>query len=131
MGEATAEERISGGPEAQPAPGQGTAAAGAPAPERPADGAGVGPTQEQEDSEDPVAFLSGIELQAAVELGRAELAIGEILGLQPGSVVHLDKTLGDPVELVVKDRVIARGELVVIEDAFGLRVTQVLTRDHD
>lgn len=83
------------------------------------------------DSGDGIGFLSGIELQAAVELGRTELPIGEILGLRPGSVVELDKALGDPVELVVKDRVIARGEVVLVEDAFGLRVTDVVAREHE
>jgi len=75
-----------------------------------------------------IEFLSEIELEAAVELGRATLSIGEVLGLGPGSVVQLDKMLGDPVEMVVKDRLIARGEVVVVDDRFGLRVTEIVSR---
>jgi len=63
-----------------------------------------------------------------VELGRVVLSIGEVLALGPGSVVHLDKMLGDPAELVIKDRLIARGEVVVVDDKFGLRITEILPR---
>ncbi len=71
-------------------------------------------------------FLSGIELEAAVELGRTTMSIGKVLDLGPGSVVQLDKMLGDPVELMIKDRLIARGEVVVVDDRFGLRITEVV-----
>ena len=72
-------------------------------------------------------FLSGIELEASVELGRTTMSIGKVLELGPGSVVQLDKMLGDPVELMIKDRLIARGEVVVVDDRFGLRITEVVT----
>jgi flagellar motor switch protein FliN/FliY len=71
-------------------------------------------------------FLSGIELEACVELGRTTMSIGKVLELGPGSVVQLDKMLGDPVELMIKDRLIARGEVVVVDDRFGLRITEVV-----
>jgi len=74
-------------------------------------------------------FLGGIELEALVELGRARLTIGEVLELGPGSVVRLDKMLGDPVELMIRDRLIARGEVVVVDDKFGLRVTEIVSRE--
>lgn len=70
--------------------------------------------------------LGDIELQVGVELGRANLTIAEVLGLGAGSVVTLDKLLGDPVDLVVNERVIARGEVVVVDDKFGLRVTEIV-----
>ncbi len=56
------------------------------------------------------------------------MTIGEVLELGPGSVVQLDKMLGDPVEMMVKDRLIARGEVVVVDDKFGLRVTEIVPR---
>ena len=74
-------------------------------------------------------FLGGIELEAVVELGRARLTIGEVLELGPGSVVQLDKMLGDPAEMMIKDRLIARGEVVVVDDKFGLRVTEIVSRE--
>jgi len=76
----------------------------------------------------PIEFLKEVEVQASVELGRVVLSIGEVLALGPGSVVHLDKMLGDPAELVIKDRLIARGEVVVVDDKFGLRITEILPR---
>jgi len=75
-----------------------------------------------------IEFLGAIELEAAVELGRTTMTIGEVLKLGPGSVVQLDKMLGDPVEMMVKDRLIARGEVVVVDDRFGLRITEVAAR---
>lgn len=73
-----------------------------------------------------IEFLSEIELEAAVELGHAHLSIGEVLQLAPGAVVQLDKMLGDPVELVIKERLVARGEVVVVDDRFGLRITEIV-----
>lgn len=79
----------------------------------------------------PIDFLGGLELEAAAELGRARLSINDVLKLRPGSVVQLEKMLGDPVELMVKDRLIARGEVVVVDDRFGLRITEVLSRESE
>ena len=76
-----------------------------------------------------IEFLSNLELEAAAELGRANLSIGQVLKLRPGSVVQLEKTLGDPAELMIKGRLIARGEVVVVDDRFGLRITEVLYRE--
>ena len=78
-----------------------------------------------------IEFLSNLELEAAAELGRANLSIGEVLKLRPGSVVQLEKTLGDPAELMIKGRLIARGEVVVVDDRFGLRITEVLSRESE
>ena len=75
----------------------------------------------------PIDFLKEIEVQAAVELGRTKLPIGDVLALGPGSVVHLDKMLGDAAELLVSSKVIARGEVVVVDDRFGLRITEIVS----
>lgn len=78
-----------------------------------------------------VEFLRSVEVQASVELGRVVLPIGEVLGLAPGSVVHLDKMLGDPVDLMIKDKLVARGEVVVVDDTFGLRITEIVSSGSD
>jgi flagellar motor switch protein FliN/FliY len=75
----------------------------------------------------PIDFLKEIEVQAAVELGRTNLPIGDVLALGPGSVVHLDKMLGDAAELIVSSTVIALGEVVVVDDRFGLRITKIVS----
>jgi flagellar motor switch protein FliN/FliY len=72
-------------------------------------------------------LLLNVSLRVTVELGRARLTIEDILRLGPGSVVELDKAAGEPVGVLVNDRPIARGEVVVIEDRFGVRITEVLS----
>jgi len=64
--------------------------------------------------------------EIAIELGRTELMIDEILNLGKGSVVSLNQFAGDPVDLVDNGRLIARGELVIIEGKFGVRLSEVL-----
>jgi flagellar motor switch protein FliN len=77
------------------------------------------------------AFSSGIELLLDVELdaslrfGSREMPLGEILDLVPGDVVQLDRHLNDPVDLIVGDKIVARGEVVLVNGNFGLRVTEV------
>jgi flagellar motor switch protein FliN len=70
-------------------------------------------------------LLLGVTLRVTVELGRTKMDIREILALGPGSVVELDKQAGEPVDILVNDRLIARGEVVVIDDRFGVRITDV------
>lgn len=71
-------------------------------------------------------LLLGVTLLVTVELGRARMSIEEVLKLGPGSVVELDKQAGEPVDVLVNDRLVARGEVVVIDDRFGVRITDVL-----
>jgi flagellar motor switch protein FliN/FliY len=73
-----------------------------------------------------LSILMDINLQVAVELGRARMTVKEVLSLGPGSVVELDKLAGEPVDLRVNDQLVARGEVVVIDDKFGIRVTEIL-----
>lgn len=70
-------------------------------------------------------FLSGVELEGAVEIGRVKFPLGEVLKLAPGAVLQLDKMVGDPVELRIKERRIANGEVVVVDDRFGVRITEI------
>lgn len=72
-------------------------------------------------------FLYDIKLNVDIELGRAEVKVKDILSLKPGSVVELNRLAGDPVEIIVNSRLIARGEVIVIDDNFAVRVTDILT----
>ena len=87
---------------------------------------------------EPVADAAGLErlrdvpVELAVEIGRTRMTIGEALALGPGSIVTLDRLAGEPVDLLVNGKPIARGEVVVIDEEFGLRISEVVggTPDH-
>ena len=87
------------------------------APLQPAD---PGPPQPAE-----LERLVDVTVEVSVEIGRTSMTLGEALALGPGSVVGLHRMAGEPVDLLVNGRVIARGEVVVIDEEFGLRVTDV------
>ena len=72
-------------------------------------------------------LLLDVELEAALRFGCCEMPLGEILDLGPGDVVELDRHIADPVDLIVSDKIVARGEVVLINGNFGLRVTEVST----
>ena len=72
-----------------------------------------------------VELLLDIELEAALRFGCREMPLGEILELGPGDVVQLDRHVSDPVDLIVGDKIVARGEVVLVNGNFGLRVTEV------
>jgi flagellar motor switch protein FliN/FliY len=72
-----------------------------------------------------IELLLDIELDAALRFGCREMPLGEILDLGPGDVVQLDRHIADPVDLVVGDKIVARGEVVLINGNFGLRITEV------
>jgi flagellar motor switch protein FliN len=77
-------------------------------------------------SDADLARLHGVPVELAVEIGRTRMTIGETLGLGPGSIITLNRMAGEPVDLLVNGRPIARGEVVVIDEEFGLRVTEVV-----
>jgi flagellar motor switch protein FliN/FliY len=68
-----------------------------------------------------------VPVDLVVEVGRTRMTIGEALKLAPGSVIGLNRLAGDPVSLLVNGKPIARGEVVVVDEEFGLRVTEVLS----
>ena len=70
--------------------------------------------------------LVDVSVELAVEVGRTRMSLGEALALGPGSVVTLDRLADRPVDLLVNGRPIARGEVVVIDEQFGLRITEVV-----
>ena len=73
-----------------------------------------------------LARLHDVPVELAVEVGRTKMTIREALALGPGSIVTLNRLAGEPVDLLVNGKPIARGEVVVIDEEFGLRVTEVL-----
>lgn len=73
-----------------------------------------------------IDFLNNIPLELSVELGKTKKTIKEILDFGLGSVIELDKISGEPVELLANGEKIARGEVVVIDDNFGIRVTEII-----
>lgn len=70
-------------------------------------------------------LLSEVSVSVTAEIGRTEMTIEDILKLGPGSLIELDKLAGEPVELYVNDRCVARGEVVVVDDNFGVRITEL------
>jgi flagellar motor switch protein FliN len=71
--------------------------------------------------------LTDVAVEVSVEIGRTRMTLGEALALGPGSVVGLHRMAGEPVDLLVNGKPIARGEVVVIDEEFGLRVTEVVS----
>ena len=69
--------------------------------------------------------LYDVPVELAVEIGRTHMTIRETLALGPGSIVSLNRLAGEPVDLLVNGKPIARGEVVVIDEEFGLRITEV------
>jgi flagellar motor switch protein FliN len=70
--------------------------------------------------------LMQIPLELTVELGSCKMSVAEILSLGTGSIVELDRSANQPVDLLVNDRPIARGEIVAIEENFGVRIIELL-----
>ena len=80
--------------------------------------------------EDELQRLHDVPVELAVEIGRTRMTIGETLALGPGSIVSLNRLAGEPVDLLVNGRPIARGEVVVVDEEFGLRVTEIVAGVH-
>ena len=74
-------------------------------------------------------MLLDIPLQLSVELGRTKRSVKEILDLSSGSIIELDKLAGEPVDILVNNRLIAKGEVVVIDENFGVRITDILSKE--
>jgi flagellar motor switch protein FliN len=68
-----------------------------------------------------------VPVELAVEIGRTTMTIGETLSLAPGSIVSLNRLAGEPVDLLVNGKVIAQGEVVVIDEEFGMRITDIVS----
>jgi flagellar motor switch protein FliN/FliY len=78
------------------------------------------------DGNGSLQLLMDVPLRIAVELGRTRMRVRQVLELRPGSVVELDRMAGDSVDVLVNDRLMARGEVVVVDDKFGIRITELI-----
>lgn len=74
-----------------------------------------------------IDLLMDVSMRVTVELGRTRMQLAQILELQHGSVVELDRLAGDPVDVFVNDCMVARGEVVVVDDKFGVRITEMVS----
>ena len=70
-------------------------------------------------------LLADVSLELSVQLGRARLPLRDLLALSPGSVLELDRTAGEPVDVLVNGHLIARGEVVVVDGDFGVRISEI------
>ena len=77
--------------------------------------------------EQGIGLLCDIELDATLQFGSREMALRDVLELGPGDVVELNRHVSEPVDLVVGDRIVARGEVVVVNEKFGIRLTDVIS----
>jgi flagellar motor switch protein FliN/FliY len=89
--------------------------------------AGSAPGAHPHDDQSGLELLLDIPLEISVELGRVKMLVKDVIELGTGSIVEIEKAAGEPVDVMVNGRLVARGEVVVIEDNFGVRVTEILT----
>jgi len=78
------------------------------------------------DSRPAFDLLHDVEMEVTAELGRTRMSVRELLSLAPGAVIELDRAAGGPADLLVNGRLIARGEVVVIDENFGIRITEIV-----
>ncbi|MEK9691775.1 MAG: flagellar motor switch protein FliN [Rhodospirillaceae bacterium] len=83
------------------------------------------PSASKVSSADKLNMLQSIEVQLAVEVGRAKMTIKDLLLLNEGSVIELDRMAGDPLEIIVNGASIAKGEIVMVGDKFGIRFVDI------
>ncbi|MFI7585883.1 flagellar motor switch protein FliN [Spongisporangium articulatum] len=76
-----------------------------------------------------IEMLRDVEMEVTCELGRTRMSVRSLLALAPGDVVELDRLAGSPADLLVNGTLLARGEVVVVDESFGLRITEIVTRD--
>jgi flagellar motor switch protein FliN/FliY len=102
-----------------------TASASAPAPRRDA-GAASDSESATTDSSGPSYVLADVEMGVTAELGRCRMTVRELLSITPGAVIDLDRAAGAPVDVLVNGTLIARGEVVVIDEEFGIRISELI-----
>ena len=84
-------------------------------------------TTDKENGEPSLDLILDIPLSVSVELGRSKMLINDLLQLGQGSVIELTKLVGDPLEVLVNNKLVARGEVVVVNEKFGVRLTDIVT----
>lgn len=75
----------------------------------------------------PFAVLRDVQVELTLEIGRREMKIAEVLRLQPGQTVELDKAAGEPIDIYVNGQLLGRGEAVVVGDRYGVRITELVS----
>lgn len=73
-----------------------------------------------------IGLIMDVPLEVTVELGRTQKSIADILDMAPGTIIELDKIAGEPIDILVNGKFVAKGEVVVIEESFGIRVTEII-----
>ena len=79
------------------------------------------------DGNNNLDLILDIPLRVTVELGRSRMVVSELLNLGQGSVIELNKLAGEPMEILVNDKLVARGEAVVVNEKFGVRLTDIIS----
>ncbi len=94
-------------------------------------GAGVASVVTQDLAKSALAVLSNVEMEIRVELGRAKLTVKSLLALASGDVIELDRAANAPVDVLVNGTLVAKGEVVVVDDEFGVRITEVMGKEFE
>lgn len=81
----------------------------------------------EDDDTRNLQLILDIPLKVTVELGRTKMVVSELLNLGQGSVIELNKLAGEPMEVLVNDKLVARGEAVVVNEKFGVRLTDIIS----
>lgn len=102
---------------------------GSPAGQATETGAGTGASPGAGGKAWGIDMLRDVEMEVTCELGRTRMTVRQLLALAPGDVVELDRLAGSPADLLVNGTLLARGEVVVVDESFGLRITEIVTRD--
>ncbi len=92
-----------------------------------ADTSGASPKAKAETPPRSIDFILDIPLEVTVELGRCKMVINDLLQLGQGSVIELSKLVGEPLEILVNHKLVARGEVVVVNEKFGIRLTDIIS----
>jgi flagellar motor switch protein FliN/FliY len=85
----------------------------------------VNPITQQEN----IDLIMDVPLEVSVVLGRTRKSIKEILEFAPGTIIELDKLAGEPIDVMVNQKLVAKGEVVVIEESFGIRITEIIKQN--
>lgn len=85
------------------------------------------PTSEASADAQDLEFILDIPLELSVELGRSKMLVNDLLQLGQGSIVELNKLAGEPLEIYINRKLVARGEVVVVNEKFGVRLTDIIT----
>lgn len=113
--------------EAEKAESEGTGGAGAGGGDGGSSGNSGSGNDASTESDRNLKLILDIPLRVTVELGRAKMPVAELLNLGQGSVIELSKLAGEPMEVLVNDKLIARGEAVVVNEKFGVRLTDIIS----